>query len=47
MFIMELQRLDSDRQVVVAAGSVVRGKLESNTIYGGVPCRPIADGWYE
>jgi acetyltransferase-like isoleucine patch superfamily enzyme len=33
--------------VVVAAGSVVRGELESNAIYGGVPCRPIADGWYE
>lgn len=33
--------------VVVAAGSVVRGELPPNTIHGGVPCRPIADGWYE
>jgi acetyltransferase-like isoleucine patch superfamily enzyme len=33
--------------VVVAAGSVVRGQLESNAIYGGVPCQKLKDGWYE
>jgi acetyltransferase-like isoleucine patch superfamily enzyme len=33
--------------VVVAAGTVVRGELDSNAIYGGVPCRRITDGWYE
>jgi acetyltransferase-like isoleucine patch superfamily enzyme len=33
--------------VVVAAGSVVKGTLESNCIYGGVPCRKLREGWYE
>lgn len=33
--------------VVVAAGAVVRGDLESNAIYGGVPCRKLSGGWYE
>ena len=31
--------------VVVAAGSVVRSELDSNAIYGGVPCRIISAGW--
>ncbi len=33
--------------VVVAAGSVVKGELEGNAIHGGVPCRKLKDGWYE
>ena len=33
--------------VVIAAGSVVKGELESNSVYGGVPCRKIKSGWYE
>ncbi|MEW6380566.1 MAG: acyltransferase [bacterium] len=32
---------------IVGAGSVVKGKLESNSIYGGVPCKRIKTGWYE
>jgi acetyltransferase-like isoleucine patch superfamily enzyme len=32
--------------VVVAAGAVVRGVLESNMIYGGVPCKKIGAHWY-
>ena len=33
--------------VVVGAGSVVKGELEENSIYAGVPCRKIREGWYE
>lgn len=33
--------------VVVGAGSVVRGELSSNTVYAGSPCRPIKHGWFE
>jgi acetyltransferase-like isoleucine patch superfamily enzyme len=32
--------------VIVAAGSVVKGRLESEGIYGGVPCRKLREGWY-
>lgn len=32
--------------VVVAAGAVVRGVLEADSVYGGVPCRLIRKGWY-
>jgi len=32
--------------VVVAAGAVVRGVLESNSIYGGVPCHKLNEGWH-
>lgn len=33
--------------VVVGAGAVVKGELKSNTIYAGVPCKIIKEGWYE
>jgi acetyltransferase-like isoleucine patch superfamily enzyme len=33
--------------VIVGAGSVVRGVLESGCVYGGVPCRKLRAGWYE
>lgn len=33
--------------VIVAAGAVVKGVLEKNSIYGGVPCKLIQNGWYE
>ncbi len=33
--------------VVIAAGSVVKGALDCNAIYGGVPCKKIRQGWYE
>ena len=32
--------------IIVAAGSVVNGTLEANTIYGGTPCKKIKRGWY-
>lgn len=32
--------------VIVAAGSVVKGELESNSIYGGMFCRKIKSKWY-
>lgn len=32
--------------VVVGAGSVVKGTLEGNSIYAGVPCKRIRSGWY-
>lgn len=33
--------------VVVGAGSVVKGELEANSIYAGIPCQKIKSGWYE
>jgi len=33
--------------VVVGAGSVVKGELAANAVYAGSPCRKIRDGWYE
>jgi acetyltransferase-like isoleucine patch superfamily enzyme len=33
--------------VVVGAGSVVRGELAPNAIYAGVPCVSVKTGWYE
>jgi len=32
--------------VIIGAGSVVKGELETNAIYAGSPCRKIRDGWY-
>ena len=32
--------------VIVAAGSIVKGMLESNSIYGGIPCKKLKTGWY-
>ncbi len=32
--------------VVIAAGSVVKGKLGANALYAGVPCKLIEKGWY-
>lgn len=32
--------------VVIAAGSVVKGLLESNAIYAGTPCKMIKEKWY-
>ena len=32
--------------VIVGAGALVRGRLKQNTIYVGVPCKPIREGWY-
>ncbi len=33
--------------VVVGAGSLVKGELAANAIYAGTPCRKIKEGWYE
>jgi len=33
--------------VVVGAGSVVRGELAPNAVYAGVPCQAVRSGWYE
>lgn len=33
--------------VVVGAGTVVRGRLAGNAIYAGVPCREIRRGWFD
>lgn len=33
--------------VVVGAGSVVKGRLDTNSVYAGTPCRKIREGWYE
>lgn len=33
--------------VVIGAGSVIKGELSSNGIYGGVPCRLLKGEWYE
>jgi len=32
--------------VIVGAGSVVKGTLPSNAIYAGVPCKKLSTGWY-
>ncbi len=32
--------------VVVGAGSVVKGELKSNAVYAGRPCRLIREGWH-
>jgi acetyltransferase-like isoleucine patch superfamily enzyme len=32
--------------VVIGAGSVVKGELEPDSIYVGMPCRKIRSGWY-
>lgn len=32
--------------VIVAAGSVLKGTLETNTIFGGAPCKQLESGWY-
>jgi acetyltransferase-like isoleucine patch superfamily enzyme len=32
--------------VIVGAGSVVIGELESNNIYAGAPCKLLRTGWY-
>lgn len=36
-----------NNNVIVGAGSVVKGTLEENSIYAGSPCRKIKSGWYE
>ncbi|HEX6883511.1 MAG TPA: acyltransferase [Planctomycetota bacterium] len=33
--------------VVLAAGSVARGELQGNAVYGGSPCRVLKEGWFE
>lgn len=33
--------------VVIGAGSVVKGEIEGNSVYAGVPCKKIQSGWYE
>lgn len=33
--------------VVIGAGSVVKGELESNCIYAGSPCKLIKKDWFE
>jgi acetyltransferase-like isoleucine patch superfamily enzyme len=33
--------------VVIGAGSVVRGELQGNAIYAGVPCKLISSGWHD
>ena len=33
--------------VVVGAGSIVKGELSSNSVYAGNPLREIKRGWYE
>ena len=32
--------------VVIGAGSVIKGELLSNSMYGGVPCKELRAGWY-
>ena len=32
--------------VIVGAGSVVKGVLETNSIYAGSPCKQLKTGWY-
>lgn len=33
--------------VIVGAGAVIKGRLEANSVYAGVPCRKVKTGWYE
>ncbi len=33
--------------VVIGAGSVIKGKLEANSIYTGMPCKKVKSGWYK
>lgn len=33
--------------VVIGAGSIVKGVLESNSIYAGAPCKKVKNGWYK
>jgi len=35
-----------NKNIIVGAGSVVKGELEANCIYAGVPCKKIKSGWY-
>jgi acetyltransferase-like isoleucine patch superfamily enzyme len=32
--------------VILAAGSVAKGTLDADSIYGGTPCTKIRSGWY-
>ena len=36
-----------NNNTVIGAGAVVKGELEANVIYAGVPCKKIKCGWYE
>jgi galactoside O-acetyltransferase len=33
--------------IVIGAGSLVKGEIEANSIYAGIPCKKIKSGWYE
>jgi acetyltransferase-like isoleucine patch superfamily enzyme len=33
--------------IIIGAGSIVKGELETNSIYAGIPCKKIKSGWYE
>jgi acetyltransferase-like isoleucine patch superfamily enzyme len=33
--------------VIIGAGTVVKGVLNPNAVYGGIPCKVIHNGWYE
>lgn len=33
--------------VVIGAGSIVKGEIEANSIYAGMPCKEIQSGWYK
>lgn len=32
--------------VIVGAGSIVKGELDTNSVYAGIPCRKIKNNWY-
>ncbi len=32
--------------IVIGAGSIVKGELLPNSIYAGIPCKKIKNGWY-
>ncbi|KAI9132384.1 acyltransferase [Acaryochloris sp. CCMEE 5410] len=36
-----------NENVIIGAGAVVKGELEENSIYVGIPCKKIRSGWYE
>lgn len=36
-----------NENVVIGAGSIIKGTLEENSIYAGVPCKKIKSNWYE